>query len=130
MDGRRGWLARWLAGLPAEPPPHGWRSSVVLCCVVLFCVVLFLAWFECYVTAWRIGLLKSITNYGVQRCCHTHVLHIAYSSQFALCRWVRASALKCGLLQSLTNKHTSQGPYLVVQKKLYDQVMQYSVDNL
>ena len=27
-------------------------------------------------------------------------------------------------------EHTRQGPYLVVTKKLYDQVSEYSVDNL
>ena len=27
-------------------------------------------------------------------------------------------------------EHTRQGPYLVVTKKLYDQVLEYSVDNL
>ena len=68
--------------------------DVVSCCVVLGWVGL----------GWVLAcLLQSITNDGVQRCCHTHVLHSAYSSQFVLCRSVDASALRLGLLQSITN---------------------------
>ena len=59
---------------------------VVLCCVVLCCVVL------CCVVLCCVVL-----------CCHTHVWHGAYSSQFALCRWVHASALRISLVQSITN---------------------------
>ena len=36
-------------------------------------------------------ITQSITTTGVKRCGHTHVLHSAYRSQFALCRWDQPS---------------------------------------
>ena len=36
-------------------------------------------------------ITQSITTAGVKRCGHTHVLHSAYRSQSALCRWDQPS---------------------------------------
>ena len=86
---------------------------VVLVCVVLCCVV-----FCCFV----------LLSFCVMLCC---------VFLFSFCAVLRCVVLRCVVSASVKVRfenifawpleHTSQGHYLVV---LYDQVMEYSVDNL
>ena len=63
-------------------------GSLPLC--KLHCVCYCLSWshclFGCVFSEVQGIITQSITTAGVTRCGHTHVLHSAYRSQFALCR--------------------------------------------